>query len=88
MEWTVVTVVIALVGFLISVTKPILSLNAAITRLTASAERLEKRLEELSRKNHTTHERLFQGQERQNAAINGHEVRLSVLEHWKEQSLS
>lgn len=41
MEWTVVTVLIALVGLFITVGKPILNLNQAITKLQVSVDNLQ-----------------------------------------------
>ncbi len=44
MEWTVVTVIVVLVGLIASVAKPLLSLNATITRLNESVNSLEKNI--------------------------------------------
>lgn len=41
MEWQIVTVLIALVGFGITVIKPILQLNSSIVRLTDAVENLQ-----------------------------------------------
>ena len=40
-EWTVVTVMIAVVGLFVTVAKPIIGLNSNITRLSENVERLE-----------------------------------------------
>lgn len=46
MEWTTVTVIIALVGLGAAVIKPIVSLTQSITKLTVVVERLERELDE------------------------------------------
>lgn len=46
MEWTVVTVIIALVGLLGGIVTPIIKLNSTITKLTAQVESFIKGLDE------------------------------------------
>ena len=46
MEWTVVTVLIALVGLGAAVMKPMISLNSTIVKLTGAVEALQKNIEE------------------------------------------
>ena len=50
-EWTVVTVLVALLGLFATVAKPIVSLNATIARLGETVERLDARLTELTEHN-------------------------------------
>jgi len=72
-EWTVVTVVIALVGLFVTVAKPIVGLTNNITRLSEIVERLEARLTELSGENSDAHRRMWE-------RVEDHETRISVLE--------
>ena len=44
MEWEVVTVIIALVGLLTTVTKPIMNLTNTITKLNDTCEHLESKI--------------------------------------------
>lgn len=77
MEWTVVTVIIALVGVGIAVIKPIVSLTNTITKLTVVVDALEKNLEELTGKNREAHIRLWKKNEEQDAVADDHEKRLT-----------
>lgn len=79
-EWTVVTVMIAVVGLFVTVAKPIIGLNSNITRLSENVERLEMRLTEFSTHNSDSHRRLWERGDEQAQRIEDHETRISVLE--------
>ena len=46
MEWTVVTVLVALVGLFVTVGRPVVELNRSITRLTTMLENMAQRLDQ------------------------------------------
>ncbi len=46
MEWTTVTVIIAIVGLIATVTTPLIKLNSNITRLTVILDNIKAELEE------------------------------------------
>lgn len=48
MEWTTVTTIIALAGFVIAIGTPIIKLNTTVSRLAATVETLVKQLDTLS----------------------------------------
>ena len=80
MEWTVVTVIIALVGLFAAVAGPMLKLNSTIvkliTRMDAFQEGLEgfkKRYTEQLAEFRETHDDLY-------SKVNDHEKRITVLE--------
>ena len=79
-EWTVVTVLIALLGLFATVAKPIVNLNATITRLSENVERLDARITEMNDRNADSHRRLWEESSRQDRRIEDHETRLTVLE--------
>lgn len=83
MEWTVVTVVIALVGLGAAIIKPIVSLNTAITKLTVVVGQLQDNIESLTSRNSESHDRLFKRLDEQGETINDHETRITVLERHK-----
>ena len=60
MEWTVVTVLVALVGLFVTVGRPVVELNRSITRLTTMLENMAQRLDRLESDNRQTHTRLLQ----------------------------
>ncbi len=79
-EWTVVTVVIALAGFLAVVVKPIITLNTSITKLTAAVGTLQENLQKLTAGNADGHERIWNSLDCQAGRISNHETRISVIE--------
>ncbi|MGN1002565.1 MAG: hypothetical protein ACI4PC_07310 [Oscillospiraceae bacterium] len=79
-EWTVVTVLVCLGGFLLSIVKPIISLNSTITRLTEAVKVLEKNIEAIADKNGEAHARLWQKEGEQDEMLREHELRLRKVE--------
>ena len=69
MEWTVVSVIIALVGLFMTVGKPIITLNTAITHLQDAIEDLREDIRVLNNRTDNQEERL-----------QDHETRISILE--------
>lgn len=69
MEWTVVTVIIALVGLFMTVGKPIITLNSSITRLQDAILELREDIKVLTNRTDSQEERL-----------QDHETRISILE--------
>lgn len=69
MEWTVVTVIIALVGLFMTVGKPIITLNGSITHLQDAIDELREDIKVLTGRTDNQEERL-----------QDHETRISILE--------
>ena len=80
MEWTTVTVIIALVGLGTAVIKPIVSLTQSITKLTVVVERLERELDEQSEHSRESHKRLWDHNEEQDNRLDDHERRIHDME--------
>ena len=81
MEWTTVTVIIALVGLGAAVIKPIVSLTQSITKLTVVVERLERERDEQSEHSRESHRRLWDHNEEQDNRLDDHERRIHDMEH-------
>lgn len=81
MEWTTVTVIIALVGLGAAVIKPIVSLTQSITKLTVVVERLERELDDQSEHSRESHRRLWDHNEEQDNRLDDHERRIHDIEH-------
>ncbi|MGN0975678.1 MAG: hypothetical protein ACI4OL_06725 [Gemmiger sp.] len=79
-EWTVVTVVIALVGLCVTVTTPVVKLQGAITRLTVLVEDVAKRMDRMEADNTGTHRRLWDRTDQQSRQLAEHEQRITRLE--------
>lgn len=69
MEWTIVTVIIALVGLFMTVGKPVITLNSSITRLQDAINELREDIKVLTSRTDNQEERL-----------QDHETRISILE--------
>lgn len=87
-EWTVVTVLIALVGLFITVGKPIINLNKTMTTLNANVKHNSEELADLKsdfksqrESAHESHQRLWDHNAKQDIKIQDHETRLGILEH-------
>ncbi|PKM72474.1 MAG: hypothetical protein CVU91_08765 [Firmicutes bacterium HGW-Firmicutes-16] len=80
-EWTVVTVIVTLVGLGAAVIRPLIGLNGTITRLTAAVNVLEKNISGLAAKNSESHAKLWERVEEHEDILNSHETRLTVIEN-------
>lgn len=87
-EWTVVSVIIALVGLFITIGKPIINLNNTMTALNITVQQNNKKIEEHDKKlekqtedAHNSHQRLWDKNDEQDKTINDHETRIRVLEN-------
>ena len=69
MEWTVVTVIIALVGLFMTVGKPVITLNGSITHLQDAIDELREDIKVLTGRTDNQEEQL-----------QDHETRISILE--------
>ena len=69
MEWTVVTVIIALVGLFMTVGKPVITLNSSITHLQDAIDELRENIKVLTGRTDSQEEKL-----------QDHETRISILE--------
>lgn len=81
MEWTTVTVIIALVGLGAAIVKPIVSLTQSITKLTVVVEHLQDDMSGLTAKNSQSHARLWDHNDEQDVRLDDHERRIDTLEH-------
>lgn len=80
MEWTTVTVIIALVGLGAAIVKPIVSLTQSITKLTVVVEGMSAEL--IQQKQHTkeSHQRIWTHNDMQDKTLEDHERRIGNLE--------
>lgn len=79
-EWGVVGVLVVLVGLGVTVVKPLLELNSSIVKLTARLDQLTGSLSDISDRNAKSHDRLWKHNEEQDALLDDHERRITVLE--------
>lgn len=80
MEWQVVTVIIALSGFAISIITPIIKLTNSITTLTVTLKQVDNRLTAQEQSSKNSHKRLWEKNEEQDEKLNDHERRITLIE--------
>ena len=79
MEWTVVGVIVALVGLFVTVGAPIIRLNGNIARSNVILDRLEKELAAQKMDAKESHRRLWKHNDDQDERIGDHETRITIL---------
>lgn len=92
MEWTVVTVLIAIAGLAVTVGRPILKLNQNITTLNVTLKYIDERvtkhdkaLDDQAKHARESHKKLWDHNEEQDRKLEDHEKRLYHLEQNKEE---
>lgn len=84
MEWTVVGVIVALVGLFVTVGAPIIRLNGNIARSNVILDRLEKELAAQKMDAKESHRHLWKHNDEQDERIGDHETRITILENRQE----
>lgn len=79
-EWTVVTVIAAIVGLFFTIGKPIINLNTNITVLNESIKNLRVQSDKLERDNTEAHRRIWTHNDEQDKQLAEHELRLHDLD--------
>jgi len=79
-EWTVVTAIVVLLGLIVTVAKPLISLNSTIISLTDAVKVLEKNLDSIAGKNSEQHAKLWAHEAEQDDMLREHEFRLRNME--------
>ena len=82
-EYTVVLVLVTLVGLFFTIGKPILNLNSNIVELNAAVKRLQKTVDKLDDKQIDDQKRVWERLDRGSKKFDDHEHRISVLEDKK-----
>lgn len=82
-EYTVVLVLVTLVGLFFTIGKPILNLNSNIVELNAAVKRLQKTVDKLEDKQIDDQKRVWERLDRGSKMFDDHEHRISVLEDKK-----
>lgn len=79
-EWSVVLVIISLVGLGAVIIKPVVSLTKSITTLTVVVENLQKDVNLIIANNRESHERIWRHEQKQDARLDDHETRMIKME--------
>ena len=81
MTWEIFLGITALVGFVISVTTPLMKLNTSITKLNNSVDVLKSAIDRIDADNKESHKELWDHNEEQDAAIAEHTRKINNIEH-------
>ena len=91
MEWTIVTVIIALVGLFFTVGAPIIKLNSNITLLNANMQHNreeiaenKKAIKDQKTSAHEAHQKLWDKSSEHDKMLHDHETRIKILEKEEE----
>lgn len=79
-EWTIVTVLIALVGLFLTVGKPIINLNSNITKLTVTVDNLQKTVDKIEEKQRNDNTKVWDRLNIDDKKLDNHETRITKLE--------
>ena len=80
MEWTVVTVIVVIVGLVISIATPLIKNTKAMTELTVSIRMLNDQVKRMEDHNESEHKELQEQLDHHDDKINNHETRLTLIE--------
>ena len=94
MQWTVVTVIIALTGFVIAISSPLIKNikeratetkenTQAMTQLTMSVQNLSEKILLFQNNNTQSHRRLWQHNDKQDKELDQLIKKVTILEHSK-----
>lgn len=83
MEWTVVTVIIALVGLIAALWKPMSKLTVAITELREAARYMRDDFNDHKAVNAKEHQSMQSDIKEHGEKLTNHEQRITALEHDK-----
>lgn len=79
-EWSVVLVIVTLVGLGAAIIKPVISLTKSITTLTVATEGLKEEMNCFREKNSESHDRIWKHEDKQDEQLDDHEKRLIKVE--------
>lgn len=80
-EWTVVGVIVTMVGLIVAVTKPMLNLNTSIVKLTEEMANLISGLEAFKKRYVENLNELKTTDKEMQSQIDNHEIRIVKLEN-------
>jgi cell division protein FtsL len=81
MTWEIFLGIVALVGFIISVTTPLMKLNTSITKLNNSVDVLKSAIDRIDTENEESHKRIWKHNDEQDEIIAEHSRKINNIEH-------
>lgn len=81
MSWEIFLGIVAIIGFVITVSTPMMKLNTSITKLSLSIEHLQEVIKRNETENQNAHDELKNHNKDQDKIIQDHESRIDAIEH-------
>lgn len=81
MTWEIFLGIVALVGFVISITTPLMKLNTSITKLNNSVDVLKNAIDRIDADNEESHKRIWKHNDEQDEIIAEHSKKINNIEH-------
>lgn len=81
MTWEIFLGIVALVGFIISVTTPLMKLNTSITKLNNSVDVLKSAIDRIDADNEESHKKIWEHNDEQDEIIAEHSKKINNIEH-------
>lgn len=79
-EWTVFGVIVAVIGLIVTVSKPMINLNTSIVTLTTKLEQMFQMFQETTERNSKEHDKMWTQINAHTKALSEHESHLSKLD--------
>lgn len=79
-EWDVVSVLVIVIGLFLTVGAPIIKLNTNITKLNENLKATQNDQIKYEKDNHDAHKRIWDHNEKQDAVLEEHRMRLHDLD--------
>ncbi len=80
MTWEIFLGIVALIGFVISISTPLIKLNTSITKLNTSLSNINKNIDELKQNSKVSHDEIWLHNDEQDKKIEDCEHRITVVE--------
>lgn len=81
MTWEIFLGIVALVGFIISITTPLMKLNTSITKLNNSVDVLKDAIDRIDAENEESHKRIWKHNDEQDVILAEHSKKINNIEH-------
>lgn len=78
--WGVVEILIALVGFLFLIAKPLIASVKAMTKLTDTMEELSQDIKKMEKKSSEAHRKIWNHIGEHDETLKDHEIRIRIVE--------
>ena len=80
MTWEIFLGIVAIIGFIVTVTTPLMKLSKTMTELNINMQNLNQAMDTLTTNNTESHRRIWSHNDEQDEKIENHEKRITKIE--------